>query len=60
MDYAQYLKDRAADFANLAVTTTDSLAAQNLHQLAIICRESADRLARRAKGTVEAAPYFSE
>ncbi len=60
MDYAQYLKDRAADFANLAVTTRDSMAAQNLHELAIICRESADRLARRAEGTVKAVPYFGE
>ena len=43
MDHAQYLRDRAADFTNAAVTTTDVLAAQSYHELAIMCRESAER-----------------
>jgi hypothetical protein len=51
LDYAQYLRDRAADFANRALTAADPLIAQNFHELAILCRESADRLARRAEAT---------
>lgn len=38
MDHARYLRDR--------VTTTDALAAQNFHELAILSRESAERLQR--------------
>jgi hypothetical protein len=49
MDHARYLRDRAAEFANLAVTTPDALAAQNFHELAILCQESAERLDRRDK-----------
>jgi hypothetical protein len=49
MDHAQYLRDRAAEFANLAVTTPDALAAQTFHELAILCRESAERLKRGSK-----------
>jgi hypothetical protein len=49
MDHARYLRDRAADFANLALTTTDAFAAQNFHELAILCQESAKRLERRSK-----------
>lgn len=49
LDYVWYLRERAADFANRAVTTTDPLAAQSFHQLAAMCRESAERLERRAK-----------
>jgi hypothetical protein len=51
MDHVQHLRERAAEFENLAVTTTDALAALNFHQLAILCRESADQLARRADST---------
>lgn len=49
VDHAQYLRARAAEFANLAITTTDPVAAQNLHGLAILCQESAERLERRVK-----------
>jgi hypothetical protein len=49
MDHAQYLRDRAAEFTNLAVTTADVLTAQNYHGLAVMCRESAERLERRSK-----------
>ncbi|HZB92005.1 MAG TPA: hypothetical protein VE397_11220 [Stellaceae bacterium] len=48
MDHAQYLRDRATEFARLARTTDDAMAAQNFQELAILCRESAERLARRA------------
>jgi hypothetical protein len=51
LDYAQYLRDRAADFANRALTAADPLVARNFHELAILCRESADRLARRTEAT---------
>ena len=47
MDAAKYLRDRAAEFANRAVTTGDAFEAQNLHELAILCREGAERLERR-------------
>ena len=49
MDHAQYLRNRAVEFANLAVTTPDATVAQNFHQLAILCQESADRLDHRAE-----------
>ena len=49
MDHAQYLRDRAAEFANMAVTTADAVVARNFHELAILCQESADRLDRRAE-----------
>ncbi|MGO8916355.1 MAG: hypothetical protein ACLQJR_10645 [Stellaceae bacterium] len=49
MDHVQYLRGRAAEFANLAVTTSDPVAARNLHELAILCQESAERLERRAE-----------
>ncbi|HWI29392.1 MAG TPA: hypothetical protein VN668_20630 [Stellaceae bacterium] len=51
MDTAKYLRDRAAEFANRAVTTADAVEAQNLHELSILCRESAERLDRRLKAT---------
>ena len=49
MDHARYLRDRAAEFANLGVTTSDAVAAQNFHEMAILCRECAERMERRAK-----------
>ncbi|HWI28867.1 MAG TPA: hypothetical protein VN668_17960 [Stellaceae bacterium] len=49
MDNAKYLRDRAAEFANRAAATGDAFEAQNLHELSIICRESAERLDRRTK-----------
>lgn len=48
MNHAQYLRDRAAEFSNIALTTSDAVAAQNFHELAILCREGAERLARRS------------
>lgn len=46
MNYAQYLRDRAAEFANIALTTADAWAARNFHDLATLCDESAARLER--------------
>jgi hypothetical protein len=48
MNHAQYLRDRAAEFSNIALTTSDAVTAQNFHELAILCREGAERLARRS------------
>jgi hypothetical protein len=48
MNHAQYLRDRAAEFSNIALTTSDAVAAQNFHELAIMCHEGAERLARRS------------
>jgi len=49
MDHTQYLRDRAAEFDNLALTTTDPMTAQYFHELAIMCRECGERLERLAK-----------
>ena len=49
MDHARYLRDRAAEFANLTVTTADAMVARNFHELAILCQDSADHLDRRAE-----------
>ncbi|MGO8920420.1 MAG: hypothetical protein ACLQJR_31375 [Stellaceae bacterium] len=49
-DHAQYIRDRAAEFGVLAATTTEPMAAQHFHELALLCRESAERLQRHAKG----------
>jgi hypothetical protein len=49
MDYALYLRDRAAEFANLAVTTSDPLTARDFHELAILCQEGAERAERRRR-----------
>jgi hypothetical protein len=52
MNHAQYLRDRAAEFSNIALTTSDAVTAQNFHELAILCREGAERLARRSLAPV--------
>ncbi len=44
MDHVRYLQDRSAEFANLAVATADPLASQIFHELASLCRDSAERL----------------
>ncbi|MGO8916293.1 MAG: hypothetical protein ACLQJR_10330 [Stellaceae bacterium] len=58
MDHAQYLRDRAAEFGNRAITTADPMTAQRFRELAIMCRESAERLERRAKDQASAS-YFA-
>src|SRR5487761_1348027 len=49
MDHAGYLRDRAAEFANMAVTTPDAKLAQNFHQLAMMCSDIAEQFRRRVK-----------
>jgi hypothetical protein len=49
MDHAQYLRDRAAEFGNRAISTADPMTAQRFHEFAILCCESAERLERRAR-----------
>lgn len=46
MDHIRYLRDRSAEFANLAVATGDALASQIFHELSSLCREGAERLER--------------
>jgi hypothetical protein len=47
MDHALYLRARADEFAILAVITADPVAAQNYQELAVMCREGAERLEKR-------------
>jgi hypothetical protein len=47
MDYADYLRERALEFRNLAITTRDARACQALHHLADICAEKAAALRGR-------------
>lgn len=49
MDYAKYLQGRATQFAEKAAMTTDATLAQNFRELAMLCRQSAERLERREK-----------
>jgi len=49
MDHAQYLRDRAAEFANKALTTSDAMVAQTFHELAVRCQECAALIERRAR-----------
>jgi hypothetical protein len=44
MDYAAYLRERALEFRNLALTTRDPVACQALHHLADLCAEKAATL----------------
>ena len=45
MDYAAYLRERALEFRNLALTTRDAEACQALHHLADLCAAKAAALA---------------
>jgi hypothetical protein len=47
MDYCKRLSEIAADLENLGLTATDHLAAQDLLELAMACKEKAARIARR-------------
>ncbi|HKW54826.1 MAG TPA: hypothetical protein VJO12_14130 [Stellaceae bacterium] len=44
MDYAAYLRERALEFRNLALTTRDVTACQALYHLADLCAEKAATL----------------
>jgi hypothetical protein len=58
MDCTQYLQDRASEFATRAVWTDDPMAAQILKELAIMCRESAERL--QSHGRKRPAGYIAD
>ena len=45
MDYAAYLRERALEFRNLALTTRDASACQRLYHLADLCAAKAALLA---------------
>ena len=45
MDYAAYLRERALEFRNLALTTRDAATCQTLHELANLCASKAAMLA---------------
>lgn len=47
MDYVDYLRERALEFRNLAITTRDARACQALHHLADICAALAAALRGR-------------
>jgi hypothetical protein len=47
MDYAAYLRERALEFRNLALTTRDVRACQMLHYLADLCTEKGAALGDR-------------
>jgi hypothetical protein len=50
MDYVvAYLRARALELRNLAITTRDARASQELHQLAHLCEEKAVVLDRRER-----------
>ncbi len=56
MNHARYMRDRAADFANMALTTSDPVAARSFHEMAMICRAKADQLERHARDREFAEP----
>jgi hypothetical protein len=56
MNHARYMRDRAADFANMALTTSDPVAARSFHEMAMICRAKAEQLERHARDREFAEP----
>jgi hypothetical protein len=66
MDYAKYLRERAAEMSELALTATEPAASVEFFKLASLCRDSAERVERLSQGrawlvvrTEEAAPGAS-
>ena len=55
MKHAQYLRERAADFRNMAVTAHNSQVAQSFYQVAIVCEEAADKVERSIDNKCQAA-----
>ncbi len=55
MDYVRYLRERALEFRNLAITTRDPRACQELHHLANLCEEKAVVLGSRERPPTRAA-----
>ena len=50
MDYAKYLRERAAEMSELALTATEPAASVEFFKLASLCRDSAERVERLSKG----------
>jgi len=50
MDYAKYLRERAAEMSELALTATEPAASVEFFKLASLCRDSAERIERLSKG----------
>jgi hypothetical protein len=46
MDYAKYLRERAAEMSELALTATEPAASVEFFKLASLCRDSAERVER--------------
>jgi hypothetical protein len=46
MDYATYLRERAAEMSELALTATEPAASVEFFKLASLCRDSAERVER--------------
>lgn len=57
MKHAQYLRERAADFRNMAVTAHSSQIAQSFYQVAIVCEEAAGKVERSLATTCEATDH---
>jgi len=55
MDDARYLRERALEFRNLAITTRDPHACQELHHLADLCADKAAILGSRDRPPARAA-----
>lgn len=50
MDYARYLRERAAEMSELALTATEPAASVEFFKLASLCRDSAERVERLSQG----------
>jgi hypothetical protein len=50
MDYARYLRERAAEMSELALTATEPAASVEFYKLASLCRDSAERIERLSRG----------
>jgi hypothetical protein len=50
MDYAKYLRERAAEMSELALTATEPAASVEFFKLASLCRDSAERVERLSPG----------
>ena len=50
MDYARYLRERAAEMSELALLATEPAASVEFYKLASLCRDSAERVERLSRG----------
>ena len=56
MDHIRYLKDRASEFRNLALTMRDPVACREFHHLADLCEDRAAALYRDRGDYTDALP----